>query len=95
MFNTIPLAPPDAILGLSEAFARDDDADKINLSVGVYKDENGKTPVLRCVKAAEQRLLEREDTKSYLGIDGLPDYRDATGQMLFGDTVESERYAVL
>ena len=79
MFDKIPTAPPDAILGLTEAFKKDPSPDKINLSVGVYKDAHGKTPVLACVKAAEKRLLEQESSKSYLPIDGSPEYARPCG----------------
>lgn len=95
MFESISTAPPDAILGLSEAFQRDERADKINLSVGVYKDETGRTPVLECVKAAERRLVEQETTKSYLGIDGLPAYRDAVAKLVFDALVPDERLAIV
>ena len=59
MFDSLPLAPPDPILGLGEAFKSDPRPGKINLSVGVYKDEQGGTPILSCVKEAERRLLEQ------------------------------------
>jgi aspartate/tyrosine/aromatic aminotransferase len=94
-FDSIPMAPPDSILGLTEAFAADPRADKMNLSVGVYKDASGNTPILKCVKAAEQKLLETEKSKGYLSIDGLPDYRKAVGAMLLGDRVASERVAIV
>ena len=84
MFETLEMAPPDAILGLTEAFKKDPNPDKINLSVGVYKDANGKTPVLECVKEAERRLLAEETAKSYLGIDGLPEYGKHVRELLFG-----------
>src|SRR6056297_593897 len=95
MFETVSTAPPDAILGLSEAFQKDTHPEKINMSVGVYKDAQGQTPVLRCVKAAEQRIVETETTKSYLGIDGLPEYRQHVAQMLFGETMDAARLAVV
>ena len=93
-FSDVSAAPPDPILGLTEAFGADPRPGKLNLSVGVYKDENGQTPVLACVKAAEQKLLDRETTKGYLGIDGLPDYRRDVHQMVFADTVEADRVVV-
>ncbi len=74
MFQTMEMAPPDAILGLTEAFKKDTNPNKINLSVGVYQDSSGKTPILDVVKEAETRLLNEELNKSYLGIDGLPAY---------------------
>ena len=55
MFETLDMAPADAILGLTEAFKKDGNANKINLSVGVYQDASGKTPILPSVKLAEQR----------------------------------------
>jgi aspartate/tyrosine/aromatic aminotransferase len=94
-FADIQTAPPDAILGLTEAFLADKTPNKMNLSVGVYKDASGQTPVLRCVKAAERQLLETEKTKGYLPIDGLPDYREAVRKLVFGDLVDASRVAVL
>jgi aspartate/tyrosine/aromatic aminotransferase len=84
MFNSLEVAPPDAILGLNEAFQRDTHPRKINLSVGVYKDDSGATPILKCVKEAERILLETEATKSYLGIDGLAAYGSEVRKLLFG-----------
>lgn len=84
MFETFTPAPPDAILGLTEAFKQDKNPKKINLGVGIYKDEQGRTPVLQSVKQAEERLLQQEATKNYLGIDGLPEYDAAVQELLFG-----------
>ncbi|MCE9545559.1 MAG: aspartate/tyrosine/aromatic aminotransferase [Planctomycetia bacterium] len=83
MFEKLSTAPPDPILGLTEAFKRDANPRKINLSVGVYQDASGKTPVLASVKAAEQRLLESEATKNYLSIEGLATYGAAVRELLF------------
>ncbi len=94
-FSNIATAPPDAILGLTEAFNSDGNANKMNLSVGVYKDASGLTPVLRCVKEAERRLVEAEITKGYLPIDGLPDYRQHVRKLVFGDSIDASRIAVL
>jgi aspartate/tyrosine/aromatic aminotransferase len=85
MFQTMEMAPPDAILGLTEAFKKDTNPNKINLSVGVYQDSSGKTPILDVVKQAEIRLLDEEANKSYLGIDGLPAYGAQVQAMLFGE----------
>lgn len=84
MFETIRLAPPDPILGLGEAFRADPRTDKINLSVGVYQNDAGQTPVLACVKEAERRLLESEKDKNYLGIDGFAPYRELVAKLLLG-----------
>lgn len=94
MFDTLPLAPPDPILGLGEAFRNDPRPEKINLSVGVYKDEQGQTPILRCVKEAERRLLEQEKSKGYLSIEGLAEYDHRVQELLFGaghEIVTSQR----
>jgi aspartate/tyrosine/aromatic aminotransferase len=84
MFESVATAPPDSILGLTEAFLADPNPRKINLSVGVYKDEHGKTPVLATVKAAEQRLLATETSKNYVPIDGTPAYAAAVQELIFG-----------
>ena len=84
MFQSVPLAPPDAILGLSEAFAKETNPAKINLSIGVFCDETGKTPILATVKEAERRILETEASKGYLPIDGSPAYAQAVQAMMFG-----------
>jgi aspartate aminotransferase len=84
MFEAVQAAPPDSILGLTEAFNKDDRPGKINLGVGVYKDASGKTPVLPTVKEAERRLVQNEATKSYKPIDGDPAYGACVQAMLFG-----------
>ncbi len=84
MFEQLEMAPPDAILGLTEAFKKDTNPDKINLGVGVYKDEQGTTPVLACVTEAERRMLEAGATKSYLPISGSADYAQLVQHLLLG-----------
>ncbi len=84
MFEHITTAPADPILGLADLFRADPRATKINLGIGVYKDETGKTPVLTSVKKAEQYLLENETTKTYLSIDGIPAFATCTQELLFG-----------
>lgn len=94
MFEQLEWAPPDAILGLSEAFNKDTNPAKINLSVGVYKDESGNTPILECVKTASQRVVDNQTTKGYLGMQGLPAYTASVVSLLFGkghEIVESGR----
>lgn len=88
MFEALSPAPPDAILGLTEAFKSDPNPDKINLSVGVYQDAGGTTPILHCVKEAERRLLENEQTKGYLSIAGLANYAAFVAKLIFGDEHE-------
>jgi aspartate/tyrosine/aromatic aminotransferase len=84
MFELLPQAPPDAILGLAEAFRQDPSPRKINLSVGVYQDEQGRTPILECVKRAEERLLAREVHKSYLPIEGHAGFAGHVQKLLLG-----------
>jgi aromatic-amino-acid transaminase len=74
MFESIERVPGDAILGLIEAFKNDDNPNKVDLGVGVYRDEQGITPVMRAVKAAEKQLIETEKTKAYIGSHGDPQY---------------------
>ena len=85
MFESVQLAPPDPILGITEAFNKDTNAGKINLSVGVYKDAGGKTPVLASVKEAEKRILASEASKGYMPIDGSAAYNQAVQTLLFGE----------
>ena len=84
MFQTIPSAPPDAILGLTAAFRGDPRPDKINLSVGVYQNEEGKTPLPDCVHEAEKLLAAAGANKAYLPITGSSEYAQAVQHLLFG-----------
>ncbi|HJE52557.1 MAG TPA: aspartate/tyrosine/aromatic aminotransferase [Tessaracoccus flavescens] len=88
LLDRVELAPADPILGLTEAFLSDTRAEKVNLGVGVYLDEQGKVPLMRAVRAAEQKLVEQPKPKSYLGIDGAPAYRDAVRALVFGDDAD-------
>jgi aspartate/tyrosine/aromatic aminotransferase len=84
MFENVPVAPPDAIFGLMEIFRQDRNPDKVNLCAGVYKDGQGRTPVLAAVKEAERRILADEATKTYLPISGLETYAAAVQELIFG-----------
>lgn len=88
MFETLPTAPPDAILGLDEAVRRDPRPEKINLGAGVYKDETGETPVFAAVQVAERRLAASQPSKSYLPIEGHPEFIRGVQRLLFGDENE-------
>lgn len=88
MWKNIEAAPADSILGLTEAFKKETNPNKVNLGVGVYKDDAGNTPVLKSVKAAEAILLEREQTKSYLPISGDPIYASSVQKLIFGEDSE-------
>lgn len=89
MFESIAAAPPDPILGLTEAFLKDPNPDKVNLAVGVYQDDAGQTPILESVLRAERHVASREKSKTYLGIAGLPGYAQATQKLLAGDDHEA------
>jgi aspartate/tyrosine/aromatic aminotransferase len=94
MWENIQPAPPDSILGLTEQFKKDQNPDKVNLGVGVYKDNNGITPILGAVKKAEQMLIARETSKSYLPISGDPAYDRAVQKLVLGgesDAFQSAR----
>ncbi|KVX03011.1 amino acid aminotransferase [Shewanella frigidimarina] len=84
IFSQVTLAPADPILGLTDAFKADTRSHKVNLGVGIYKDEAGQTPVLSSVKKAEAILLETEKTKNYLGIEGVQAYNQVVQELLFG-----------
>jgi aromatic-amino-acid transaminase len=88
MFEQVSMAAADPILGLTDAFKKDPRVDKINLGVGIYKNESGFTPILATVKEAEKRLLAEETTKSYLSIEGTAAYSAAVQKLLFGEDAE-------
>jgi aspartate aminotransferase len=84
MFEELDMAPADPILGLSSAFKSDSNPQKINLGVGVYQDASGQTPILDSVREAEKRILAHATSKSYLAIDGTPEYGQAVQSLLVG-----------
>lgn len=85
MFEHLTAAPPDAILGLTEAWKKDPNPLKVNLGVGIYKDGKGQTPVLESVKTAEARILASAATKSYMPIGGAPEYGNYVQQLILGE----------
>lgn len=84
MFEQVTAAPADPILGLTDEFRNDARSHKINLGVGIYKNDAGDTPILSCVKKAEQILLDTEKTKNYLSIEGNAEYGQLVQHLLFG-----------
>ncbi len=80
----VQMAPKDPILGVTETFNADKNPNKVNLGVGVYYDDNGKVPLLECVRLAEVQLTEKSSPRSYLPIDGLPAYDKAVRELVFG-----------
>ena len=98
MWKEIEAAPADAILGLTEAFKKDANPLKVNLGVGVYKDDQGTTPILKCIKVAEKTLVETQTTKGYLPISGDPAYAASVQKLLFGadsEVIASGRAATI
>jgi aromatic-amino-acid transaminase len=84
VLENIEMAPKDPILGVTEAYNADQNPKKVNLGVGVYTDDNGKVPVLQCVRRAEQKLVESPLPRGYLPIDGIAAYDRAAQEALFG-----------
>ena len=84
LFSSVALAPRDPILGLTEQFNADPNPNKVNLGVGVYYDENGKLPLLKCVAQAERQMIEAPKARGYLPIDGIAAYDRAVQGMVFG-----------
>jgi aromatic-amino-acid transaminase len=80
----VQMAPKDPILGVTETFNADKNPNKVNLGVGVYYDDNGRVPLLECVRRAESQLAEKFAPRSYLPIDGLPAYDRAVQALVFG-----------
>lgn len=84
MFESIKIAPPDPILGLTNIYNTDKRKNKINLGIGVYINTLGNTPIFLSVKKAEEQLLKNETTKNYLNIEGIQSFNIATQNLLFG-----------
>jgi len=91
IFQNVELAPRDPILGITEGFNADTNPAKVNLGVGVYYDDNGKVPVLECVKRAEQLLAVEISPRTYLPIDGMPAYVRAVQTLILGDDAAALR----
>jgi aromatic-amino-acid transaminase len=84
LFANVPMAPRDPILGLNEAYGSDTRAHKVNLGVGVYYDADGRVPLLRAVRAAEEARLQNLTPRGYLPIDGIAAYDKAVQTLLLG-----------
>jgi aromatic-amino-acid transaminase len=84
LFSHVEMAPNDPILGVTEAYNADPNPNKVNLGVGVYTDDQGKVPVLECVRQAEQRIAAKVMPRNYLPIDGLKPYDRAVQDVVFG-----------
>ena len=84
MFENLPGLPADPILGLMLACREDSNPQKVDLGVGVYRDDNGETPILKAVLDAQKRHIETETTKSYIGPPGEPAFNDSMRELIFG-----------
>lgn len=93
MLNNLHPQPEDKILGLAKLYRADERPHKIDLGVGVYKDQNGLTPVMRAIKAAEKQLWEKEDTKSYTSLTGDAGFHQVMADLVLGDSVARDRLA--
>ena len=98
LFSAVEMAPRDPILGITEAFAADANPNKVNLGVGVYCDDNGKLPLLKCVQAAEKAMMDKPSPRGYLPIDGIAAYDAAVKALVFGadsEPIKSGRVATV
>ncbi|MEP2530235.1 amino acid aminotransferase [Shimia sp.] len=95
MLTNLKEQPKDKILGLMALYREDPRPTKIDLGVGVYKNAEGVTPVMRAVKAAERKLVEEQTSKSYVGLAGDPAYAEALSDLLLADSVDRARMAAV
>ncbi len=96
LFSAIEMAPRDPILGITEGYNADKNPLKVNLGVGVYYDDNGKVPLLACVRQAEEQMMQKAAPRGYLPIDGIATYDKAVQELVFGadSAVISEKRAI-
>jgi aromatic-amino-acid transaminase len=98
LFTAVEMAPRDPILGLNEQFNADTNPHKVNLGVGVYYDDEGKLPLLQCVRAAEKQMADAPKARGYLPIDGIAAYDSAVKTLVFGadsEPIKSGRIATV
>ena len=87
MFQSLPALPADPILGLMASYRADNNPKKIDLGIGIYKNENGDTPVMAAVKKAEDMIWHSQITKSYVGPTGSAEYNAVVAELLLGSTL--------
>ena len=85
MFNSLQQQPADKILALMQVYKEDPRENKIDLGVGVYKDASGQTPIMQSIKRAEHMLWETQDTKSYVGLTGAPEFSETMIDLVLGN----------
>ncbi len=88
-FSAVQMAPRDPIFGLSEQFSADTNPNKANLCVGVYFDDTGKLPLLKCVQTAEAAMVDTPKARNYLPMDGIAAYDAAVKSLVFGQASEA------
>jgi len=93
LMSNLTALPGDPIIDLMQKYQADPRPEKIDLGVGVYRDDNGNTPVMRAVKQAERRLWDTQDSKSYTALAGDPGFHHAMAGLVLGDTIAPERIA--
>lgn len=91
MFETLSKAPQDKIFALMAEIAADDRPGKIDLGIGVYKDDEGNTPIMSAVKKAEQRIVSTSKSKSYIGVAGNKGFASAMVKLALGDSISTDR----
>jgi aspartate aminotransferase len=82
---SLTAAPADPILGLNDAFKKDDHPKKVLLGMGAYRDDNGKPYILPCVRLAEERILANDMDHEYAGIQGIDSFVDKSLKLAYGD----------
>lgn len=85
MLDHLKALPPDPILGILSAYKLDNNPKKIDLGIGVYKDESGETPMLQSVVEAEKQMIARQTSKTYLGPPGVSGFNSAISRIIFGE----------
>ena len=88
MWAKVQLAPPDPILNLNTLYNEDTNPNKVNLGVGAYRDENGKSVILNCVHRAELKMVEEKANHEYAPIDGIKEYVTLARTLAFGKDKE-------
>ncbi|GAL03269.1 aspartate aminotransferase [Photobacterium aphoticum] len=95
MFKHLAAAQPDPILSLSVAFREDMRAEKVDLGIGVYRNDQGITPVMQAVQQAQQRVMDNETTKGYVGLAGNESFNQAMMDLLLSGTSAHSRAAAV
>ena len=95
MFEKLQPTKLDPILSLSQLFQADPRNEKVDLGIGVYKDDDGITPIMSSVKKAEARLLAEQSSKAYVTLAGAELFRDQMRNLVLGDAVMADRVATL